>query len=94
MWYRFDEPPMLDDGTMDPLAVVVLADTMPGAVGEKIGPQEGNWFAPSVDLTVHLLDDCRSPWLLNGPQPRARTKGRATAARARPTWRCGTADGR
>ena len=63
MWYRFDEPPFLDDGSLDPLALVVLADTMPGAVGEKLGRQERFWFAPSVDLTVHLLDACRSPWV-------------------------------
>jgi acyl-CoA thioesterase len=60
MWYRFDDPPFLDDGTLDPLAVVVLADTMPGAVFERIGPTEQMWFSPSIDLTVHLLDVCRS----------------------------------
>jgi len=87
MWYRFDEPPMLDDGTMDPLAVVVLADTMPGAVGEKIGPQERYWFAPSVDLTVHLLDVCRSPWLL--AHNRARYAGDGYASADMALWDCG-----
>ena len=87
MWYRFDEPPMLDDGTMDPLAVVILADTMPGAVGEKIGPQDGNWFAPSIDLTVHMLDDCRSPWLL--AHNRARYAGDGYASADMALWDCG-----
>ena len=87
MWYRFDEPPMLDDGTMDPLAVVVLADTMPGAVGEKVGPQAENWFAPSVDLTVHVLDDCRSPWLL--AHNRARYAGDGYASADMALWDCG-----
>ena len=87
MWYRFDDPPMLDDGTMDPLAVVVLADTMPGAVGEKIGPQEAAWFAPSVDLTVHLLDDWRSPWLL--AHNRARYAGDGYASADMALWDCG-----
>lgn len=64
VWYRFDDPPMLDDGRLDPLSLIVLADTMPGAVGERLGPSDRFWFAPSVDLTVHLLDDCRSPWVL------------------------------
>jgi acyl-CoA thioesterase len=63
-WYRFDDPPFLPDGTIDPLALVVLIDTMPGAVGEKIGRQDRPWFSPSVDLSVHLLGDCRSPWVL------------------------------
>ena len=87
MWYRFDDPPMLDDGTMDPLAIVVLADTMPGAVGEKIGPQGENWFAPSVDLTVHLLDDCRSPWVL--AHNRARYAGDGYASADMALWDCG-----
>jgi acyl-CoA thioesterase len=63
-WHRFDEPPFLDDGTVDPLSLVVLADMMPGAVAEKVGRQGREWFAPSVDLTVHLLDQCRSSWVL------------------------------
>jgi acyl-CoA thioesterase len=63
-WYRFDEPPYLKDGAIDPLSLVVLADTMPGAVSEKVGQREREWFAPSIDLTVHLLGECRSPWVL------------------------------
>jgi acyl-CoA thioesterase len=87
MWYRFDEPPVLEDGTLDPLAAVVLADTMPGAVGERVGPQERMWFAPSVDLTVHLLDDWRSPWLL--AHNRARYAGDGYASADMALWDCG-----
>ena len=64
-WYRLDAPPRRPDGTLDPLMLVVLADLMPSAVGERIGPggpQE--WWAPSADLTVHLLAEPRSEWLL------------------------------
>ena len=78
-WYRFDDPPMLDDGTVDPLALIVLADTMPGAVGEKVGRQDRTWFAPSVDLTVHLLDECRSPWVLAHNRARHASDGYASA---------------
>lgn len=63
-WYRMDQPPMLADGTLDPLALIVMADTMPGAVAEKLGPQHRHgWFSPSVDLTFHLLGSCRSEWV-------------------------------
>lgn len=62
-WYCLDDPPMVD-GALDPLALVVLADTMPGAVGEKTGREGDPWFAPSIDLTVHLFDACTSPWVL------------------------------
>ncbi len=91
MWYRFDDPPFLDDGTIDPLALVVLADTMPGAVGEKVGPDDRRWFAPSVDLTVHLLDRCRSPWVL--AHNRARFAGDGYASADMALWDCGGGDG-
>jgi acyl-CoA thioesterase len=90
IWYRFDETPWQDDGTMDPLALVVLADTMPGAVGEKVGRRDRPWFAPSVDLTVHLLDDCRSPWVL--AHNRARWAGGGYASADMALWDAG-ADG-
>jgi len=86
MWYRFDEAPFLDDGRLDPLALVVLADTMPGAVGEKVGRSDRPWFAPSVDLTVHLLDDCRSPWVL--AHNRARHAGDGYASVDMALWDC------
>jgi acyl-CoA thioesterase len=92
LWYRFDEPPFLDDGTMDPLALVVLADTMPGAVAEKVGRRDRSWFAPSVDLTVHILDHCRSPWIL--AHNRARYAGDGYASADMALWDCGDNGGR
>jgi acyl-CoA thioesterase len=79
MWYRFQDPPMLDDGRLDPLALIVLADTMPGAVGERIGPTDRPWFAPSIDLTVHLLADCRSSWVFAHNRARLAGDGYASA---------------
>jgi acyl-CoA thioesterase len=87
LWYRFDDPPYLPGGTIDPLALVVLADTMPGAVSEKVRDQDSNWFAPSVDLTVHLLDECRSPWVL--AHNRARFAGDGYASADMALWDCG-----
>jgi acyl-coenzyme A thioesterase PaaI-like protein len=63
-WYRLDDPPLLDDGRLDPLAAIVLCDTMPGAVGEKVGPSSGGWFGPSADFTIHMLGDASPGWLL------------------------------
>lgn len=63
-WARFDRPPRGPDGVMDPFAAVLVADTMPGSVGERVGPSEEMWFSPSVDLTYHRLGDWRSEWLL------------------------------
>jgi acyl-CoA thioesterase len=77
LWCRFDDTPWLDDGTVDPLAVVVVADTMPGAVSEALGPAAMSrpWFGPSVDLTVHVLDDCRSEWILGHNRARHASDG-------------------
>ena len=63
-WYRFDDVPWIDGGVLDPLALVALSDTMPGAVGERMGPGRPPWMPPSADLTVHLLGDVRSEWVL------------------------------
>ena len=66
IWYRFDDTPWIDNGTrIDPFAVVVLADTMPGAIGQRLGPTDRQWFGPSVDLTLHMCGDCRSEWVLS-----------------------------
>ena len=63
-WYRLDEPPRDDAGTLHTAAVIVQCDTMPGAVGQKVPRGDEAWFGPSADLTVHLLAPARSEWLL------------------------------
>ena len=78
-WYSFDDPPMRDDGTLDPFALVVASDMMPSAVGEALGNKRGSWFAPSVDLTFHLLDECRSGTLLAHNTARHAGDGYASA---------------
>jgi hypothetical protein len=77
-WYRLDDPPLRTDGTMDPVGAIVLCDTMPGAVGQKLGPQDELWFGPSVDLTVHVLGPARPGWLL--AHNRARFAGHGYAS--------------
>ena len=63
-WLRFDDPPVDDGGVLDPLAVLTLADRMPGGVQEKLGPQPERWFAPSADLTVHFFEPLTTRWVL------------------------------
>ncbi|HVM40641.1 MAG TPA: thioesterase family protein [Acidimicrobiia bacterium] len=63
-WYRFDDTPRLADGTIDPLALVTMADTMPGSVFERVGSRDLLWLSPSADLTVHLLGEAESEWIL------------------------------
>jgi acyl-CoA thioesterase len=84
-WYRFNEPPMLDDGRLDPLAILTMCDTMPGAVGERMGRRQ-YWLPPSCDLTVHMLGDAHTEWIL--AVNRCRAHRRVTR---RPRWKSGTA---
>jgi acyl-CoA thioesterase len=65
-WQRLDDPPLMADGLLDPLAYLVLCDMMPGAVGEKLGSsqRERRWFGPSADLTVHVFKSAPAGWLL------------------------------
>ncbi len=83
-WYRFDDPPVDDGGEWDPLALVTLCDTMPGAVGERMGPGLPLWFGPSADLTVHVLGRAASEWLL--AHNRARHAGDGYASVEMALW--------
>jgi acyl-CoA thioesterase len=84
-WYRFREPPVREDGLLDPLAVVSLCDTMPGAVTQRVGfVGRPNWLSPSADLTVHLLGDAGPGWLLG--YNRARHAGDGYASLEMELW--------
>jgi acyl-CoA thioesterase len=63
-WVRYRVPPRLADGRLDPLALPALADTMPSAVGQYLGPGTSFFHAPSVDLKMHFLGDTEQEWLL------------------------------
>lgn len=64
-WFRFEGQPTDATGGFDQLALLIAADMMPSAVFEKLGPTPGRWFAPSVDLTVHLAALPKGEWILN-----------------------------
>jgi acyl-CoA thioesterase len=78
-WLRFDDPPRLADGSLDPLGLVTLADRMPGCIDERLGHRGPQWFAPSADLTVHLLEPLRSEWVLAHDRARWADDGWASA---------------
>ena len=83
-WFRFDDPPVVDGGMLDPIAVVTLCDTMPGAVGERVGPGAPFWLPPSADITIHLLGDAGPGWLL--AHNRARWAGEGYASVEMTLW--------
>ncbi|MCB0976893.1 MAG: thioesterase family protein [Acidimicrobiales bacterium] len=77
-WFRFDDPPTDDDGLLHPAAPLVVCDTMPGSVGQKVGPSDPPWFGPSADYTVHSLGRTEPGWLLGHLRARAGADGYAS----------------
>ncbi|MCW5891406.1 MAG: thioesterase family protein [bacterium] len=78
-WFRYHLPPRLADGRFDPLAIPPIADTMPPALVQRLGPDAPPFHAPSLDLTVHFLEDTPSEWLLTWVHARRARAGWATA---------------
>lgn len=78
-WIRYLVPQRLADGSLDPLAIPPVADLMPIALGQKLGPAGPRFHAPSLDLTVHFLDPTPSEWLLVNTWCRRARAGYATA---------------
>ena len=55
-----------------------LSDLMPSSVGQRMGPGRPDFYPPSADLTVHLLDVATGPWLLSHMRARRATDGYAS----------------
>jgi acyl-CoA thioesterase len=77
-WVRIDDPPAGPDGHLDVAAAIVVCDTMPGSVGQKLGPDSGQWFAPSVDYTLHVFRPIPQGWLLQHGRARHAGDGYAS----------------
>src|SRR5262249_14418855 len=73
-------PQHLPDGRLDPFALPPIADTMPPALMQKLGPRHEPFHAPSLDLTVHFLEDTTSEWILVNVHARRARAGYATAS--------------
>jgi acyl-CoA thioesterase len=84
-WFKFEQPPLGPDGGFDPLALLVAGDMMPSAVFEKVGfDPDRRWFAPSIDLTLHLFGTPRPGWIL--VHNRAHHAGEGYAAAENLLW--------
>jgi acyl-CoA thioesterase len=90
-WYRLDHPPIDAEGRLDVAGPIVLCDTMPGSVGQKLGPDSGRWFAPSVDFTLHVFRPATPGWLFS--HQRARHAGDGYASVDSALWDPRAGDG-
>jgi acyl-CoA thioesterase len=77
-WVRVDDPPTTPDGLLHIAAPLVVCDTMPGSVGQKVGPQGAPWFGPSADYTLHVLGTCEPGWMLGHLRARSGADGYAS----------------
>ena len=78
-WFRYRAPQRDARGGLERLAIPPVADTMPPAVWQALEPGRQALYAPSLDLTVHFLDDTTSEWLLAVSRARRARQGYATA---------------
>jgi len=77
-WYRYRVPQVGPTGALDPFALPPLIDTMPPAMCQIAGPPAAAFIAPSLDLTVHWLEDTPREWLLTHAHCRRARAGYAT----------------
>lgn len=78
-WYRYRVPQRDDAGRFDRFALPPIIDNMPPAAFARIGSDGPPLHAPSLDLTVHFLDDCDDGWLLLRHRSKKATGGFGTA---------------
>lgn len=63
-WMRYRLPQRDADGHFDRLALAPLIDTIPSALHRAIGPGDYRFYAPSLDLTLHVVADTTREWLM------------------------------
>lgn len=78
-WYRYKVPQVDARGRLDRFALPPIVDNMPPAAFAKLGPETGPLHAPSLDLTIHFLEDTDDDWLLLRNRSKKARGGFATA---------------
>lgn len=63
-WNRLHDPVLTDEGHHDPLALLPMADLPGPSLWTRFGPDEPLRALTSLELTVHVLEPVRDPWVL------------------------------
>ncbi len=63
-WIKYREAPRDRDGMIDPLAYAPIVDLMPPSLVHKMGRARANFYAPSLDLTLHFYERTDREWFL------------------------------
>jgi acyl-CoA thioesterase len=66
-WMRFRNEPRRGDGTLDPVALAVPGDSLGGAIWQRLGPfgpDNPPFLVLSLEITLHVLADTDTSWIL------------------------------
>jgi acyl-CoA thioesterase len=65
-WTRLHVEPRLADGSYDPIALAVPADSIGGAIGAKLGPSSERWMSLSLEIGLRIIQPPRTrpAWIL------------------------------
>lgn len=61
-WTRLLEPAFAEDGTIDPLAVIVHADSIGTAISQAFGARDP-WLLLSLEISLRFVASAPTPWL-------------------------------
>jgi acyl-coenzyme A thioesterase PaaI-like protein len=78
-WFRYLVSPRGIDNKIARFAFPPIIDTMPPALFQALGPSPYRFYAPSLDLTCHIVDDTERDWLLVSAFARRAAGGTAIA---------------
>lgn len=63
-WTRLCVPPVLDDGTHDPIALCVPADMLGMAIGQYLGPRDdAHFFTVTLEMGLQVFARQQTPWV-------------------------------
>ena len=77
-WFRFLRSPMRPDGTWEPGTLAVPADVLGPAVHAGIGSSAGFFLVISLQISLQLVADVRTDWLLQHTRGHIADAGNAT----------------
>ncbi len=77
-WFRFLNPPLRPDGTWEPGVLAVPGDVLGPAVHAGIGSAAGFFLVISLQISLQVVADVRSEWLLQHTRAHVAADGYAT----------------
>lgn len=83
-WFRFLRSPMRPDGTWEPGALAVPGDILGPAVHAGLGSRIGFFFVISLQISLHVVGDLRTEWVLQ--HTRAHQAGEGYASGTAELW--------